>query len=97
MENPLPTRLRDARNAAGISQQKLGIKLGMDPNTASARMNQYEKGKHAPDFQTAKRLADELGVPVAYLYCDDALLAECLLKLSKLSEEQIKRVMDSLG
>ncbi|WP_055731947.1 helix-turn-helix transcriptional regulator [Agarivorans gilvus] len=97
MENPLPTRLRDARNAAGISQQKLGIKLGMDPNTASARMNQYEKGKHAPDFQTAKRLADELGVPVAYLYCDDDLLAECLLKLSKLSEEQIKRVMDSLG
>ncbi|GGB15876.1 hypothetical protein GCM10007414_31670 [Agarivorans gilvus] len=69
----------------------------MDPNTASARMNQYEKGKHAPDFQTAKRLADELGVPVAYLYCDDDLLAECLLKLSKLSEEQIKRVMDSLG
>ncbi|EOD78083.1 putative transcriptional regulator [Grimontia indica] len=85
MESPFPTRLRAARKAAGMTQQQLGINLGMDSNTASARLNQYEKGKHAPDYQTAKRLADELGVPVAYFYCDDELLASVILEFSKLS------------
>ncbi|WP_163390205.1 helix-turn-helix domain-containing protein [Enterovibrio norvegicus] len=82
MESPFPTRLRAARKAAGMTQQQLGINLGMDPNTASARLNQYEKGKHAPDYQTAKRLADELGVPVAYLYCDDDVLSRIIIAVA---------------
>ncbi|MDD1794339.1 helix-turn-helix domain-containing protein [Enterovibrio sp. ZSDZ42] len=96
MESPFPTRLRAARKAAGMTQQQLGINLGMDPNTASARLNQYEKGKHSPDYQTAKRLADELGVPVAYLYCDDDLLAELLLALVKLSASNQQELLDKI-
>lgn len=96
MESPFPNRLRAARKAAGLTQQQLGINLGMDPNTASARLNQYEKGKHAPDYQTAKRLADELGVPVAYLYCDDDLLAELLLALVKLSPNKQQDLLDEI-
>ncbi|EEY72510.1 putative transcriptional regulator [Grimontia hollisae CIP 101886] len=68
----------------------------MDPNTASARLNQYEKGKHAPDYQTAKRLADELGVPVAYLYCDDDLLASLLLALCKLPPNKQQDLLDEI-
>ncbi|EDM65300.1 putative transcriptional regulator, partial [Moritella sp. PE36] len=56
MENPLALRLKTARKSAGITQQNLGIRLGMEPNTASARMNQYEKGKHTPDYQTMQRI-----------------------------------------
>ncbi|MDD1781376.1 helix-turn-helix domain-containing protein [Enterovibrio sp. ZSDZ35] len=96
MESPFPTRLRAARKAAGLTQQQLGINLGMDPNTASARLNQYEKGKHAPDYQTAKRLADELGVPVAYLYCDDELLSEVILIASKLNREEKSELLARL-
>ncbi|WP_154124060.1 helix-turn-helix domain-containing protein [Grimontia hollisae] len=96
MESPFPIRLRAARKAAGMTQQQLGINLGMDPNTASARLNQYEKGKHAPDYQTAKRLADELGVPVAYLYCDDELLASLLLALAKLPPTKQQELLDDI-
>ncbi|MDF2185680.1 helix-turn-helix transcriptional regulator [Grimontia hollisae] len=96
MESPFPIRLRAARKAAGMTQQQLGINLGMDPNTASARLNQYEKGKHSPDYQTAKRLADELGVPVAYLYCDDELLASLLLALAKLPPIKQQELLDDI-
>ncbi|WP_462163613.1 helix-turn-helix domain-containing protein [Pseudoalteromonas xiamenensis] len=97
MESPTPLRLKEARKAAGYTQQQLGIALGMEPNTASARMNQYEKGKHAPDFTTMKRIADELGVPVAYFYCEDKTLAELIRALGKLTEEEQKKLLGTLG
>ncbi|MCF6434589.1 helix-turn-helix transcriptional regulator [Pseudoalteromonas sp. MMG022] len=97
MESPTPLRLKEARKAAGYTQQQLGIALGMEPNTASARMNQYEKGKHAPDFTTMKRIADELGVPVAYFYCEDKTLAELIRALGKLTEEEQKELLKALG
>ncbi|MGY8870586.1 MAG: helix-turn-helix transcriptional regulator [Pseudomonadales bacterium] len=97
MNSPLAHRLRSARQAANLTQQQLGIRLGMDPNTASARMNQYEKGKHAPDYQTAKRMADELGVPVAYLYCDDDQLAELICVIAKLKESEKAELLEKLS
>ena len=83
METPIPMRLKAARKAAGYTQQQLGMALGMDPNTASARMNQYERGKHTPDYQTMQRLGKVLGVPTAYFYCDDDDIAMKLLDLFK--------------
>ena len=97
MNSPLAHRLRSARQAVNFTQQQLGIRLGMDPNTASARMNQYEKGKHAPDYQTAKRMADELGVPVAYLYCDDDVLAELICVIAKLKESEKAELLEKLS
>lgn len=44
------------RKAEGQSQKQLGILAGMDEFAASARMNQYEKGVHAPDFKTVRDL-----------------------------------------
>ncbi len=46
----LSKRLREARAAAGISQEQLGILAGIDEFSASARMNQYERGKHSPNL-----------------------------------------------
>ncbi|WP_137226030.1 helix-turn-helix domain-containing protein [Shewanella sp. MEBiC00475] len=86
--NPLPLRLKQARKAMGISQKQLGIQLGMEPGTASARMNHYEKGKHTPDYATLKAMADELGVPVAYFFCESESTAELLCLLEKMSEEE---------
>ncbi len=95
MTNPLPIRLKAARKAAGLTQQQLGMRLGMEQSTASARMNQYEKGKHAPDYQTMQRIAQELGFPVAY--CDDDLLAELLCLLAKLPKERQQEMLQQLS
>jgi transcriptional regulator with XRE-family HTH domain len=97
MTNPIPVRLKSARKAAGYTQQQLGMALGMEPNTASARMNQYEKGKHTPDYQTMKRIAGELGVPVAYFYSDDDLLAELICALGKLDSQKQKEMLELIN
>jgi transcriptional regulator with XRE-family HTH domain len=96
METPTPLRLKTARKVAGLTQQQLGICLGMDPNTASARMNQYEKGKHAPDYLTMQRIAKELNVPVAYFYCDNDMLAELLCEIARLPEDDQKTLLATL-
>ncbi|CAM4450175.1 MAG: hypothetical protein LEGION0403_FIIPPAGN_02276 [Legionella sp.] len=67
-DSPLPKRLKEARVAAGISQKKLGIAAGIDEFSANPRINQYESGKHSPDFCTLKRIAAVLSVPTAYFY-----------------------------
>lgn len=86
-------RLRESRLRAGISQKQLGIKAGIDDFSASARINQYERGKHMPDLQTVTRLAAVLRVPVPYFYCQDAELADIIVKFSALGKAQRKRLL----
>ncbi|WP_421419473.1 helix-turn-helix domain-containing protein [Pseudoalteromonas lipolytica] len=97
METPIPSRLKSARKAAGLTQQQLGMALGMEPNTASARMNQYEKGKHAPDFLTMKRIAKELDVPVAYFYCEEDDLATLIIQFNKLEKNKKVEFLEALN
>lgn len=94
--NPLPLRLKQARKAMGISQKQLGIQLGMEPGTASARMNHYEKGKHTPDYATLKAMADELGVPVAYFFCESEKNAQVLCLLEQMSDEEKDILIEQL-
>lgn len=68
---PVHKRLKEARIAAGLTQRQLGIKAGIDKDVASARMNQYETGKHIPDYITLKKIGQVLGKPVAYFYTED--------------------------
>jgi transcriptional regulator with XRE-family HTH domain len=81
-------RLREARNRAGIAQDKLGVVIGMDEGSSSARISRYETGTHEPPFATAEKLAAALGVPAAYFYCDDDRLAEFLIRYTALEEQQ---------
>ncbi|GFS05791.1 transcriptional regulator [Elysia marginata] len=91
--SPLPTRLKNARRAKGISQKNLGILAGIDEFSASARMNHYEKGKHFPDFETLERIAKILEVPVPYFYCNDDQMAELLVRFERLSPEEKQKLM----
>jgi transcriptional regulator with XRE-family HTH domain len=50
-------------------------------------MNQYERGKHVPDYETLCQLALVLDVPVPYFYANDNE-AELLLHMSLLTNEQ---------
>jgi transcriptional regulator with XRE-family HTH domain len=92
--SPIPERLKEARKKAKLSQKALGVRIGMDESSASPRMNQYEKGKHTPDIGTLKALADELGVPLSYFFCEDKISAELAMNLNKLSETDKQKVLE---
>ena len=93
--SPIAKRLKEARLRTGLSQKSLGIKAGIDQFAASARMNQYETGKHVPDFGTVKRIAKVLNVPAAFFYCDDNELAALVLAWSQLSRTKRKLLLKS--
>ncbi len=77
-------RLKQARQLRGLSQKSLGIAAGFDEFVASPRVNQYERGVHMPDYETAQRLSAVLLVTTAFLYADDEEIAEALLRLSNM-------------
>lgn len=78
-------RLKEARIKAGLSQKRLGIEAGIDEFVASTRINRYEKGVHQADETTAILLAGVLGIPLAYFYAEDDILAEMILGFFRLS------------
>jgi len=81
-------RLREARIRAGLSQKRLGILAGIDEFSASARINQYERGKHSPEFSTVERLAKVLDTPTPFFYCRDDDLAKQILRYAEDSAPQ---------
>ena len=96
-ENPIPVRLKEARNRANITQKNLGIRIGMEINSASARMNHYEKGRHTPDIDTLQRMADELGVPLNYFFCESESSAELACLIAKLDESEKLTLIKNLS
>jgi len=77
----------------GIPQDKLGVSIGIDESTSSARISRYETGTHEPPFATASNLARVLEVPVAYFYCEDDRLADFLVNYAALGEPQRSQVV----
>jgi transcriptional regulator with XRE-family HTH domain len=96
----LSKRIKQARVQSGLSQELLGIRIGIDPASASARMNRYELAKRVPDLELIERLADELGFPSAFFYAKEDEEAELLVKFHKLDHKLRKQVLayiDSAG
>ena len=93
----LSKRIKEARLRAGLSQEQLGIQIGIDPASASARMNRYELGKRVPDFDLVTRLADELGLPTAYFYAAAEDEAELLRRFHQLNSTERERVLAYLA
>jgi transcriptional regulator with XRE-family HTH domain len=96
VENPIPERLKAARKKAKITQKDLGVKIGMEESSASGRMNHYEKGRHVPDIGTLSRMAEELGVPLNYFFCEDDVTAELVCLIDKLSDEEKENLLSML-
>lgn len=90
-------RLKAARERLGITQMELGVRAGIDEFSSSARINQYERGKHIPDYLTAKHLAKVLGVPAAYFYAEDDHLAELIARFGQLASPERKELLDLAG
>ncbi len=85
-------RLRARRKELGLSQEKVGVSIGLDESCSRTRISRYETGAHEPAIATSLLLATALGVPVAYLYCEDDMLAEIIRLTAKL-ELQAKQVL----
>ncbi len=77
-------RIKELREQLGWSQEKLGVAIGIDESSSRARISRYELGMHEPPVPTARAIAAVLGVPLAYLYCEDDNVAALLLALHKL-------------
>lgn len=90
-------RLREARERKGLSQRALGIAAKIKEESASPRINQYEQGRHAPDFLTLTNLASVLAVPLPYFYTEDEQLAKLLLLLHDLPRSEWEMVRKYLA
>lgn len=93
----LPQRLKDARLTAGLSQEKLGISVGLDEMSASTRMNRYELGKRVPDMALVERLGEVLNVPAAYFYAVTEEEAVLLVGFHRLSRSGRAKVLELLA
>ena len=77
-------RIKELREQLGWSQEKVGVAIGIDESSSRARISRYELGVHEPPVPTARLVAYALGVPLAYLYCEDDNVAALLLALHQL-------------
>ncbi len=89
-------RLKEARKHAGVSQERLGVMAGIDEMSSSARMNQYERGKHEPDFGTLERIAKALNVPESYFYAKDDETARLLVALHRMKAAGRQKVIEAV-
>jgi len=93
-------RMKAQRIALGISQAELGVRMGIPADVASTRINRYERGVHAPDLDTLRSMAQELGVPLPYLLAEDERLAKAILgfaSLPKGAQEKILAEIEAAG
>lgn len=90
-------RLKEARKAAGLTQERLGELAGIDIAVARTRINRYELGLHQPDPETAKRLAKTLNVPLASLYADSEAMARLIKAAADLPDAELSKLADELA
>ena len=89
-------RLRERRLALGLSQEAVGVAIGIDESCSRTRISRYETGNSEPALAIAQLLAKALGVPMSYFYCDDDLDAEALLIIHTVSADQKRRIVETL-
>jgi transcriptional regulator with XRE-family HTH domain len=94
--SPIGGRIYAARQAAGISQEKLGVMVGLEEGSAGTRISRYECGIHEPNVSTSIAIAKALNVPLAYLYCEREDLAQILLVIAKLNPAELLKIYKTL-
>lgn len=90
-------RLKQARALRGIaSQRALGVLMGLDKKLASSRVNRYENETSGIDLDGLGKLAEVLGVPMAYLVAEDETIAEAILALAEMPPKERKEAVLTL-
>lgn len=86
-------RLKEARLEAGLSQEQLGVRAGIEEDSASARMNRYERGTRSPGFELLQRIGEVLELPVTYFYASDDNEARLLVAYHRLPADARLRLI----
>ncbi|SOT96894.1 helix-turn-helix domain-containing protein [Xanthomonas arboricola] len=89
-------RLRQARLAAGLTQEAIGVAAGIAPDVARTRINRYEKGVNECDLRTAQRIAEALDMPLAAFYAESDEIAEAIKALAKLPLNEQRQIVAEL-
>jgi transcriptional regulator with XRE-family HTH domain len=74
------SRLKVGRLELDISQEQLGLLAGLEVESASARMNRYERGTRVPNVELLEKIGAILNRPVTFFYAatdDEAELLTC--------------------
>ncbi|MCH6483644.1 helix-turn-helix domain-containing protein [Pseudoxanthomonas sp. LH2527] len=93
----MAARLRQARQLRGLSQREVGVRMGLDKDTASARISRYESESMAVSLESLFELAHALDVPPAYLLATTPAMADAILSLGRESESQQGSLATVLG
>ncbi|NHF67183.1 helix-turn-helix transcriptional regulator [Xanthomonas hortorum] len=89
--------MKQARELQGIpSQRALGVLMGLDKKLASSRVNRYENETSGIDLDGLGKLADTLGVPMAYLVAEDEETARAIMALAKMSARERRKALAQL-
>ncbi|EKC9670358.1 helix-turn-helix transcriptional regulator [Erwinia papayae] len=79
----VPKRFKEARIAAGLSQEKLADLLDIDGVNTRSRLSSYEVGRTEPPFSLVKRIAKILDYPENYFYTEDDNFAKAVLEFHR--------------
>jgi transcriptional regulator with XRE-family HTH domain len=81
--------IKKYRNKVGLKQKELANLLGVSPNY----MSLVENDKREPSLSFMMNLADQLRVPIGFLFFDVDRNTEHLSKEASLSFQKIKELM----
>ncbi|SQA60587.1 transcriptional regulator, y4mF family [Raoultella planticola] len=79
----VPKRLKEARKAAGLSQEKLAQLVDIETVNSRSRISNYESGTFTPPFDFIVRVANVLDYPEGYFYTLDDDFALFMLSAHK--------------
>jgi transcriptional regulator with XRE-family HTH domain len=86
-------RIKNETGNEKYSQTGLGIAAGLDPSSASSRINHYETGRHSPNFTFVQKLAKLLEIPTSYMYTEEDELAELIEIYASLSATNRRKLL----
>lgn len=87
-------KIRETRNRIGLSLTDLSVAVGSDKSALA----KIERGERVPSLETVSKLADEMDVPMASWFQDEASHSASVMeqfiesrnnRLEKLSSEQL--------
>ena len=98
IESIVASRLLEAREALGLSQQALGVRAGIEEETAKVRIHYYERGKYVPTLSMLDSIARVLGKPLTWFFCepDEQALISLLHSLPSAEREQALKAIEEL-
>ena len=89
----LGERLKEARLKSGMSQEQLGLQAGLEVESASARMNRYERGTRVPGVELMERIGSVLDLPLTYFYATTEDEAELLVLFHRMTQNDKEKLL----